>query len=127
MRFAGTEDRLTLQNFLTGPGVIESVVFDDGTVWDDAELLRLSTSGTPDDDVYTGSANADTLTGLGGDDSLSGLGGNDVLEGGEGNDSLDGGADADLLTGGTGDDSVSGGTGGDLYIYRGWRRRRHHR
>ncbi|MEM7212993.1 MAG: calcium-binding protein, partial [Pseudomonadota bacterium] len=117
LRFAGTDDRLTLTLFLTGAGVIETVTFDDGTVWDQTELLRLSTSGTLGDDTYIGSNSADTLIGLEGEDSLSGLGGNDVLEGGDDDDTLDGGADADLLEGGSGDDSLSGGTGGDLYRF----------
>ncbi|HMO69568.1 MAG TPA: calcium-binding protein, partial [Novosphingobium sp.] len=117
LRLAGTEDRVVIANALSGSGAIETIAFADGTIWDHAELLRRSTSGTPEDDIYTGTAGNDQLIGLAGDDSLSGLGGNDTLAGGEGNDTLDGGAGNDELRGGPGRDVLSGGPGADLYVF----------
>ncbi|MCC7276184.1 MAG: tandem-95 repeat protein, partial [Alphaproteobacteria bacterium] len=117
LRFAGSEDRLTLSDAIGGTGTIETVSFADGTVWDAAELLRRSTAGTPEDDAYTGTANADLLAGLGGSDTLSALGGSDTLDGGDEADSLDGGAGADLLRGGRGNDTLIGGAGADTYAF----------
>ena len=70
-------------------------------------------SGTPDDDILTGTAGDDEMCGLEGRDSMSGLGGDDTMSGGPGRDSLKGGGGADDLTGDQGPDVLKGGGGGD--------------
>lgn len=107
LQTADGANRITLESWSSYHNM--RVVFDDGTVWDDARLLDLiaPASGTPYDDQIYGSDRDDVIDGLGGDDSLRGFGGNDVLNGGDGNDELDGGE---------GDDKLTGGAGNDLYV-----------
>ncbi|WP_049791087.1 calcium-binding protein [Paracidovorax avenae] len=98
----GTTDKVTVSAFfyedspanLFNP--IQQVRFDDGTVWDVAELSNRALTGTPGDDTLYGTQAADTL--LGGT-------GNDTLYGGAGDDTLEGGAGQDLLVGGSGNDT----------------------
>ncbi|NIJ21113.1 Ca2+-binding RTX toxin-like protein [Sphingomonas naasensis] len=77
---------------------IEEILFDNGTVWSQADmrariLLQEATNG------------ADTINGFSTDDVLVGAAGNDSLSGGDGNDLLEGGAGDDRLMGGIGDDT----------------------
>ena len=76
---------------------VESIVFDDETVWDLTGGLYLK--------------NDDTGRGLWG----SAYG--DTIEGGTGSDNLYGGDGADTLTGGTSQDQVYGGTGDDTFVF----------
>jgi Ca2+-binding RTX toxin-like protein len=114
-------------------GLIEEVVFDDGTRWQAAQLseqLRLGTDGKDglwalsagtwldgglNDDVLHGRQGRDTLLGGEGQDTLTGDDANDILRGGGGDDYLDGGDGYDTLEGGDGRDTlIAGAGGGDL-------------
>ncbi|MFB2551372.1 M10 family metallopeptidase C-terminal domain-containing protein [Ensifer soli] len=74
--------------------VIETVRFDDGTVWTLSKGFAFV--GTTGADRMEGSDLADRLSGGAGDDTITGYGGNDTLDGGAGADSLVGGAGDDL-------------------------------
>ncbi|WP_455378084.1 putative Ig domain-containing protein [Petrachloros mirabilis] len=113
LSIAGTDDRFTIQSFLTSvvvfppfssfgystlPYQIEQLRFDDGTMWSVSDLYnRIST--------ISGTANADLLNGNNRDNFIQGLDGDGFLDGGGGNDVLDGGRGADTLRGGTGYDT----------------------
>ncbi len=120
---ADTLDFITLVDGYSDPTArVETVTFDDGTVWDYSYLAAHAeivpslggvVIGTPQDDVLTGSAGADWIYGLEGNDSITGLSGNDTINGGAGDDVIDGGADDDTITGGAGNDTINGGMGND--------------
>lgn len=114
------------------------VVFDDGTVWERADLEALPQSGlqgsegvdvlfaTEVDAVIAGLGGADLITGRLGNDILQGGAGADTLFGGEGSNLLDGGAGeddlvgssvSDVLAGGAGDDLIDAGGGDDLILF----------
>ncbi|MBV2183037.1 MAG: putative Ig domain-containing protein, partial [Rhizobium sp.] len=102
-----TGDSLTLKNYylsLTG----FSVAFEDGTVWNlaNVDLTRIGSSW---DDYLEGDAGANEIAGFAGDDYIAGIDGNDRLDGGDGNDILVGGSGRDILSGGAGDDKIFGG------------------
>ena len=100
MHLSGRSDRVTLLGALaTIPTTVETVEFEDGTIWDLAELRRRS---------LIGGVGADTLQAY--DDG-------GILIGDSGNDILRGGAGADTIKGGIGNDQMEGGAGSDLYIY----------
>lgn len=86
--------------------LIETVAFDDGTLWQSADGLA---------GLLLGSGDADDLRAGAGDEELWGFNGNDTLEGGAGNDRLEGGAGQDSLAGGSGRDTLAGGAGNDSY------------
>lgn len=125
-----TDDRITITGFFnsdaTTSAVVESVVFDNGTIWDIATLKALVQVGTDEMDQLVGYGNtADHFAGRAGNDSLDGQGGDDFLRGGLGNDSvlgqqghdaLNGGVGVDSLYGHQGDDALSGGSGNDNLI-----------
>ncbi len=92
---------------------IELFKFDNGTVWNMADLEQKATFiiGTENDDILIGGSHDEVLTGFGGQDYLSGGDGNDTLEGGAGDDTLIGEAGDDILTAGEGDDLLAGGEG----------------
>jgi Ca2+-binding RTX toxin-like protein len=113
---------------------IETIKFDDGTVWSSVDVRARALKDAPTtgndsitgfrgNDVIDGKDGNDTLKGDKGDDSLIGGLGNDSLEGGDGNDTLDGGQGTDTLTDTVGDnvfidgETVYGGGGSDTYIY----------
>lgn len=77
---------------------IESVHFADGTIWNVAKLIELSS-------VIHGSDSADQLYGSAQNDKIFGYAGNDTIETYEGDDLLDGGVGADTLKGGIGNDT----------------------
>ncbi|KAF4513784.1 UNVERIFIED_CONTAM: hypothetical protein B566_EDAN011705 [Ephemera danica] len=86
----------------TGPS-IESVMFDNGTVWSPSELTAwASTPAMPgsNDDFIVGSDASEAINALAGNDEIRALAGDDQL------------------TGGTGDDLLFGGSGNDTYIYQ---------
>ena len=81
---AGDGGRITARASFTGtasPG-IESIAFDDGTVWLRAafESLADRNQATVDADRLTGTSGDDTLQGLAGDDLLIGLTGSDTYQ-----------------------------------------------
>ncbi len=115
----------------TGEG-IDTIIFDDGTIWDAGYLAKLALdgqTGAGEDTVY-GSAYGDQIDGGDGNDTLYGGGGGDTLLGGEGDDVLhgfdedtfigsqddnvDGG---DTLNGGAGNDVLFGGFGNNRYVF----------
>lgn len=116
-------------------GMIEQFRFENGTTWDQSQILAAivqqassgndalygssadeTFSGLEGDDEIAGYGGNDVLTGDAGNDNLMGGAGNDVLHGGQGADALDGGADDDTLDGGAGDDTLIGGTGNDILV-----------
>lgn len=94
---SGTDDRITVQDFLNGGNVVD-LVFSDATVWGAQTLTDMVTG-------IRGTSAADTLTGTDEEERLLGLGGNDSLAGLGGADQLDGGAGADTMSGGKGNDT----------------------
>ncbi|MFT0860353.1 calcium-binding protein [Ancylobacter sp. G4_0304] len=92
----GESDRILVSgHFYYTHYAIDAVRFADGTVWDAAELQRLSSLGTEGSDWLTGGAGHDALDGKGGADTIYSGDGNDVLIGGAGNDYLSGGSGSD--------------------------------
>ncbi|WP_374367187.1 calcium-binding protein [Dongia sp.] len=80
IQIRNTADVLTLSQYSGASGAhVNSITFQDGTVWTDADLFALipPMSGTPLDDYLAGGT---------GDDLLDGGAGNDELDGGAGND-----------------------------------------
>jgi Ca2+-binding RTX toxin-like protein len=94
---------------------IESVSFDDGTIWDLTNGLTLS--DTNDAHTIYGSSLSDEIDGRGGNDTLYGFTGDDVLIGGAGDDYLYGGQGNDVLEGGTGVETLQGDVGDDVYVW----------
>ena len=92
--------------------LIERIVFDDGTVWDLTQGLKMT--DTDDAHALTGTSANDVLDGRGGNDMLSGNAGNDTLYGGDGDDTLDAGNGNDVLYGGAGVDALYGGLDDDF-------------
>ena len=118
----GQEQVVTVLGYLsnTWGNTIEGLSelrFANGTVWDNAAILREANSGDATDNWIDGSEGSDTLDGRGGNDVLSGQGGDDVLIGGSGDDWLDGGMGDNTLNGGTGNDLLIGRSGADTYIF----------
>lgn len=125
-------------HFLGGDAAIDFVQADGGTVLTAAQINQLvaSGSGSPFDQVLTGTANGERIDGGNGRDLIRGMAGNDILlgglgddtlQGGDGDDILQGGRDgavatpgeasgADRLEGGAGNDSLSGGNGRNMLI-----------
>ncbi|MDK2125821.1 calcium-binding protein, partial [Parachitinimonas caeni] len=124
----GNGDSVDLQNFRDGKQHFQSIVFADGTRWDETKTRSLiqtegnQITGTDDADRLAGTEDNDTLDGGKGNDTLEAADGDDLLKGGEGddqllgnagNDTLDGGLGNDLLAGGAGHDQLEGGDGED--------------
>jgi len=76
-----------------GDGNIETLVFEDGTVF------NLSDPFAPMDDTIFGTDGDDRLEGTADDDTIDGLDGSDILIGGGGGDTLIGGGGDDMLFG----------------------------
>ncbi len=125
LRWTGNaSNSVTIKNVFSGSQVqtgslIESIVFDDVTVWGITDVVaRLVQDGSMGNDTLHGlNAYANRLKGLEGNDTLHGGAQGDVLEGGSGDDILNGNAGDDRLTGGLGSDILDGGTGSDTYIF----------
>ncbi|KKE84716.1 calcium-binding protein, partial [Pseudoalteromonas luteoviolacea] len=108
--------------FIENSYKIELVQFEDGSYWNDSDLVEIARHlhGTPDSDHLLGT----TI-----DDSLIGYDGNDTLEAGGGNDFLDGGAGDDVLkaygyeghyntfVGGKGNDRIESGLALNTFVY----------
>ncbi|WP_445324192.1 calcium-binding protein [Paenibacillus sp. FSL R7-0297] len=109
----GTSDKLTVASFFDASGryVVESAVFADGTVWDEAALrtAALNIDGSDASETLSGYETNDTLRGYGGDDRLNGGAGDDMLDGGAGNDTLYGGDPYDT--------SYTRANGNDTYLF----------
>lgn len=137
LQIRGTTDSISFGMTMpeyAGVRDIETIKFDDGTVWSSVDVRAKALKDAPTtgndsitgfrgNDVIDGKEGNDTLKGDKGDDSLIGGLGNDSLDGGDGNDTLDGGQGTDTLTDTVGDnvfidgETVSGGGGSDTYIY----------
>ena len=105
--FAGGSDRITLLHPLDD-GVhrtIETIEFDDGTVWTKSDLSNLVIAQlvSDGDDIVTGSEIADTIDAGDGDDIINGDDGADTLIGGLGSDTIDGGRGNDTIVFSRGD------------------------
>jgi Ca2+-binding RTX toxin-like protein len=92
-------DRITLQNQLVAANRIESVTFDDGTIWTSTDIQArivandgsvITHAGTAGAESLTGGAEVDVFRGGKGADTLSGVAGNDVYvyASGDGNDTI---------------------------------------
>ena len=120
-------DVMTINNFFTQEGEIESFVFADGKTLDKATVyeqllnareneeltLRVLNSG----DALSGGDYNDVLYGDSGDEALYGKNGDDYLKGLSGDDYLEGNSGDDVVYGGEGADTLVGGSGDDYYIF----------
>ncbi|MCU4504630.1 type I secretion C-terminal target domain-containing protein [Acinetobacter sp. WU_MDCI_Abxe161] len=96
-----------------GEGQLSSIIFDDGTVWDKAQIeanIIGKLLGTEADDRLQADANYSVIYGLEG---------NDTIQGGVQNDYLYGSSGDDTLISNTGSDHLYGGSGNDTLIYGG--------
>jgi Ca2+-binding RTX toxin-like protein len=91
-----------------------------------AAALAKDITGTPGDDLISGTPEPDRIMALEGHDDVQGRGGDDLLDGGpgddelfggDGNDILEGGPGDDYLDGRAGDDTLTGGPGRDVFAY----------
>jgi Ca2+-binding RTX toxin-like protein len=116
-------DQLRFPNFdhndVVGSRAFSAIEFFDGTRLSFEEFMSrgFDVTGTPGDDVLSGTSVIDRITGLEGNDTISAGAGDDTINGGTGNDTIDAGAGNDTIDGGIGDDSLSGGPGADTYIF----------
>ena len=114
MTISNTTDAVTIQNWFvsTGANRVEQIVFEGGTIWDEAYILaNATTGGTSGNDNLTGTTGADLLSGLAGNDTLTGLAGDDTLDGGTGADSMIGGAGNDTYIRDNTSDVITEGSG----------------
>ena len=90
LRMAGTNDVVTIENYLKDPlARVETVLFTDGGSLPDSETIveqLTAIRGTAEADSLAGTAYSDRLYGLEGDDTLSGSADDDTLRGGAGFD-----------------------------------------
>ncbi|ESK45456.1 hypothetical protein P254_01067 [Acinetobacter oleivorans CIP 110421] len=104
-----------------GEGQLSSIVFDDGTVWDKAQIEANTIGkllGTDEADALQADAEISTIYGLGGNDTIQGGVQNDYLYGGDGDDTLISNTGSDYLYGGAGNDTlVYGGNSSSSYIH----------
>ena len=113
LEIAGTTDSITIVDQFAVDGyssywgygntTIESVIFADGTVWNQAHMAATKVLGTSGNDSITGNANSETFEGGAGNDTINGELGADTLDGGAGNDLLKGGYEGDTYLFGRGD------------------------
>lgn len=109
-----TTDTVTVQNWFVSGGAnrVEQIVFEGGTIWDEAYIQANATmGGTSGNDSLTGTSGADLLSGLAGNDTLTGLAGDDTLDGGTGADSMVGGAGNDTYIRDNTSDVITEGSG----------------
>lgn len=113
--FSGSSGSLEVSAALESSGYDFQIEFDDGTVWDRAEIQsRMAPPpsgpilGTNGNDTLTGTAGEDVIHAFAGDDQLFGLGGDDDLYGYTGDDALWGGAGSDQYAyyAGDGNDTI---------------------
>lgn len=102
--FAGSSDQLIInEHFGNQKHWIETLEFDDGTVWNRATIDSMVVGSTAGDDNLYGFDSVDSLDGGQGNDYIEGRGGNDTLQGGLGNDELRGGEGDDTYNFDSGD------------------------
>jgi Ca2+-binding RTX toxin-like protein len=92
-----------------GEGQLFAIVFDDGTVWNKAQIEANTIGkllGTDADDYLQADAEISTIYGLEGNDTIQGGVQNDYLYGGDGNDTLISNTGTDYLYGGAGNDTL---------------------
>jgi len=111
-------DNITIKSYYAAgaDNKIDQIEFDDGTVWDRANIELHVGMPTTGDDVLGGTSGNDTIHALAGNDTVSGGAGDDQLYGDAGNDTLNGDDGNDLLDGGAGTDKLFGGLGNDTYV-----------
>ena len=137
--FSGFEQEGLFAAQESGILTLNSITFEDGTVWDRQQLLdsiyldiNPAIIGTQGDDNLLGTDGSELIEAYSGDDVVNagdgndevyGYKGDDTLHGGTGNDILDGGSDNDVLYGDTdndqlygqgGSDTLDGGAGDDI-------------
>ncbi|MCR4055721.1 Ig-like domain-containing protein [Acinetobacter baumannii] len=91
-----------------GEGQLSSIVFDDGTVWNKAQIeanIIGRLLGTDGDDHLQADANYSVIYGLDGNDTIQGGVQNDYLYGGNGDDTLISNGGSDSLYGGSVDNT----------------------
>jgi len=116
--FAGSADRVTMEEyFFREEGLIEQIVFADGTVWDLSDIKTMVLAGTDEAQTLTAFDEGSEIHAGGGDDTLKGSYGNDTLFGDAGDDVLSDYAGSNILAGGTGNDILNGGYEGDIYLF----------
>ncbi|OVN58774.1 Ig-like domain-containing protein [Acinetobacter baumannii] len=102
-----------------GEGQLSSIVFDDGTVWNKAQIeanIIGRLLGTDGDDHLQADANYSVIYGLDGNDTIQGGVQNDYLYGGNGDDTLISNGGSDSLYGGSGNDTlIYGGNSPNIY------------
>ncbi|AUM26181.1 RTX toxin [Acinetobacter pittii] len=92
-----------------GEGQLSSIVFDDGTVWNKAQIEANTIGkllGTDADDYLQADAEISTIYGLEGNDTIQGGVQNDYLYGGDGNDTLISNTGSDYLYAEAGNDTL---------------------
>jgi len=116
-------DRIITFNDLTatihfGEGQLSSIVFDDGTVWNKAQIeanIIGRLLGTDEDDHLLADANYSIIYGLDGNDTIQGGVQGDYLYGGDGDDTLISNTGSDYLYGGAGSDTLVYGGNSNAY------------
>ncbi|MGQ1208031.1 Ig-like domain-containing protein [Acinetobacter baumannii] len=101
-----------------GEGQLSSIVFDDGTVWNKAQIeanIIGRLLGTDGDDHLQADANYSVIYGLDGNDTIQGGVQNDYLYGGNGDDTLISNGGSDSLYGGSGNDTLIYGGNSNVY------------
>ncbi|MBR8608848.1 type I secretion C-terminal target domain-containing protein [Acinetobacter baumannii] len=102
-----------------GEGQLSSIVFDDGTVWNKAQIeanIIGRLLGTDGDDHLQADTNYSVTYGLDGNDTIQGGVQNDYLYGGNGDDTLISNGGSDSLYGGSGNDTlIYGGNSPNIY------------
>ncbi|MHA6318296.1 Ig-like domain-containing protein [Altererythrobacter sp. CAU 1778] len=116
---ASARDSLTLQDWYSAPGSIETFAFFAAGEIDVSATGYNLIGGTDGveggvDTPLRGTLTADWMTGAGGNDHLAGGSGDDIVAGNAGNDRLKGEAGNDVLYGGSGNDILDGGLGADV-------------
>jgi len=119
---AGATDQVTIEQFGSYRGLIETFKFADGSVltwqevWALANAAGVSTTinGSAAGETLTGGAGDERISAGAGDDVVNAGAGADVVQGAAGTDILNGGDDADRLFGGIGTDTLAGDQGDDL-------------
>jgi Ca2+-binding RTX toxin-like protein len=120
IKLKGTEDSITVDGYFLFDddrfdGVLNEIVFSDGTKLVAEDIQQIVMQGTEGDDSdLVGTSGDDVIDGKAGDDNIRGEWGNDTLIGGLGNDTVAGGWGDDIITGGEGDDILSGDYGEDV-------------
>jgi Ca2+-binding RTX toxin-like protein len=101
-----------------GEGNLSSIIFDDGTIWNKAQIETNTIGkllGTDETDALQADAEISTIYGLGGNDTIQGGVQNDYLYGGDGDDTLISNTGSDYLYGGAGNDTLVYGGNSNAY------------